>query len=118
MHPNKVKTICVDFDGTIVDNSNGYQGCGVFGDILPGAKEALVSLFCNNWRVIIWTSREEIDLVEKYLRNNGIQFSFIEHKTRSDIYIDDRAMNFNGAWEGVLDEILDFKPWCDKKEEK
>jgi hypothetical protein len=120
MYKDKVKTVCIDFDGVIVDNSEGYLGCGVFGDLLPNVVDSINELFIDEfWRVIIYTSREETDLVESFLNRKGIPFSAVIKKVRADVYIDDRGLNFGGreAWPHILNETKNFKSWSTREME-
>ncbi len=116
------KTICVDVDGVIADYSKGFQGVGKFGDPIPGASTILHKLRLEGWKIIIFTSRGEEDLVAKYLHKHDIPFDEINKNSDShpkmnqgkpvaDIYLDDRGLTFRGNWEETYNEIINFRTW-------
>jgi len=116
-------TICVDLDGVIVDISGGYFGPQHFGSLLPGAKEALDTLHCKGWVIVINTSRDDIDATEKFLNSKHLKYDFVNRHTLSnpvsinplaDIYIDDKALTFDGNWEKTLEKIMGFQVWYKK----
>jgi len=115
--------IAVDFDGVIA-KYDGWEGYGIFGKPLPRVAEALAFLRDAGNEIIINTCRIELDLIEKYLKDNNIQYDYINHspqteernlskeKQSADIYIDDRGICFKGEWnEDFVKAILTFKPW-------
>lgn len=106
------KIIAIDFDGVIADYSQGWQGRAVFGDIVPGTIEALEKLEREGWQIIIYTARPEYEEVREYLIEHAIPFSYVtKSKPHVRIYIDDRAIRFNGCWEDILPQLDDFEPW-------
>jgi hydroxymethylpyrimidine pyrophosphatase-like HAD family hydrolase len=122
------KTICVDFDGTITDYSAGFQGVGKFGEPLPEVAKYMQKLQQDGWMIIIFTTRGEVTLLSRYLREHDIPFSYINHnpnnpsnanlgKPMADVYLDDRGITFNGNWEQAYEAVSSFAPWF-KQEEK
>lgn len=119
--PKKPKTICIDFDGVISDYSGGWQGEGCYGPPIPGIQKATHWLKCNGWHIIIFTCRDEKEDIAEFCKANDICFDEIneqnhsEHnnspKPHADVYVDDRAINFNGDWGATIEQIEDFKPW-------
>lgn len=106
------KTISIDFDGVIARYDEGYRGLGVFGDIIPGTIEALEQLEADGWQIIICTARKELNRVRQYLIEHAIPFRYVTNeKPSASVYIDDRAIQFNGNWDEILPEIEDFEPW-------
>jgi hypothetical protein len=118
--PKKTQnTICIDFDGVIVDYSQGYQGPGIFGELIPGARDSICALKAQGWKVIIHTSRYEIPLVSNHLKSVKVPFDEINKnsdvilgmtaaKPVADIYLDDRAVEYNhekGGWDKALKDI-------------
>lgn len=115
-------TICIDFDGTIA-KYDGFKGIGIFGDPIKGVKEALLDLKSAGKKIIIYTTRGEVNTVAEYLRVWHIPFDFINEtpcnsanmskaKPIADVYIDDRAIQFKGEWTAeFVQEIINFKPW-------
>jgi len=122
-----MKTIAIDFDGVIA-NYREYQGYGKFG--LPIDPMIMVSTLTllkrNGWRIIIYTARSEIQSIADYLHAYNIPFDFINHnpenakynmspcKPKADVYLDDKAITFDGNWGSIISKIENFKPWWKK----
>ncbi len=66
------KTICIDFDGTIVSYAKGWQGVGVYGELLPGAAESINKLKQGGWKIVIFTTRNENEQIANFLQKNNI----------------------------------------------
>ncbi len=105
-------TICVDFDGTIAEKTIDLD---TFGPIIEGAREALNELKALGCRIIIYTSRTQrignLAAMPEFLTSQGIPFDAINpiHDTEApsskplaNIYIDDRALRFEGNWAFTL----------------
>lgn len=120
MKKNK-KTICIDFDGVLHDYSDGYQGLDVFGDMIPNADKGTQVLKEKGWTIIIYTTRKKTEALEKWLKDNGIAYDYINEnpeqpedskggKLIADIYLDDRGITFRGEWdEWIIHEIVEFQ---------
>jgi len=116
------KTVCIDFDGTIT-NYKEFKRKGIFDEVLPGCRGALKRLKDDGWTIIIFTTRLETYLVRQYLEDNGIPFDYINSnptnekldchpfKPLADVYIDDRAITFEGYWHDMDERVKAFKPW-------
>ena len=115
------KIICIDLDGTIAHYQE-WKGEAYFGDIIPGTANALTELKKQEWLIIIYTTRTNVEFISKFLLENNIPFDYINEnpyqpenaiggKPYADIYIDDRAIQFNGDWEKILQEVMTFQPW-------
>ena len=116
------KTIAVDFDGVIASYS-GWKGVGVFGDPIAGVKDALCKLKSLGYAIVIFTTRGEIGDIQQYLDGHKIPYDHINcnpqnsvhmnpGKPIADVYVDDRAICFQGVWSNTfVDNILNLKPW-------
>jgi hypothetical protein len=115
------KYACIDLDGTIA-HYDTWHGEEVFGEPVEGAKTSLEKLREREWKIIIYTTRSNLALIENYLHKNSIPFDYINYnpdqpenamggKPFADVYIDDRGIQFNGNWSVTLNEILHFAPW-------
>ena len=108
--------ICIDFDGVIHPYRTKWQG----EDIIPDPAEPEMVTFLEGLRkeyqVIVWSSRARtekgVDAIKKWLSENHIEVDGITRdKIPALLYIDDRAIRFNGKTEGLMEEIRNFKPW-------
>lgn len=118
---------CIDLDGTLASYKK-WDGESSFGDVIEGASIALKKLREENWILIIHTTRTNIDAITNFLNNYDIPFDYINEnpfqpenaiggKLYADVYIDDRAVQFNGDWEKTIQQVLNFKSWEKRKME-
>jgi hypothetical protein len=118
------KVVAVDFDGVINSYISGWKGPTETDAPVLSAAESLETLYNRGYKVIIFSTRantqEGIDTVREYLRrhtkNNELAdaIEVTDQKPIADMYIDDRAIPFNGDWEETLKRIEEFKPWTEK----
>ena len=110
-------TICLDFDGVI----NSYEKWTGYDDIpdpiVSSAREFIAEAKIK-YKVCIFTTRAKtaggISAVEEYLKKNGVDISDIkitDSKPPAICYIDDRAIQFNGSFAGLMETIENFTPW-------
>lgn len=116
-----IKSVAIDFDGVISDYK-GWKGIGIFNPPIAGAREALQDFRFAGVQIIIHTTRGETGEIAKYLNVHDIPFDHINYsplnshhmnpgKPLVDVFIDDRALNFDGKWtKEFLQKVLDFKP--------
>ena len=106
------QAICVDFDGVIAEFSDNIND---FGKIIDGAGAALEKLRALGYKIIIHTTRpsdeDHITELTKYLKAHDIPFDEINTNSDSkwpsakpvaDLYIDDRALRFEGNWDDTV----------------
>lgn len=111
------KTVVFDFDGVIHSYSSGWQGLTNIPDPpVPGIKEAINEIRESGYEVVIVSTRTaDIDgymAVREWLEEHGIEVDRVcSEKPPAIVYIDDRAICFDGRPEGLLDKIQEFKPW-------
>lgn len=130
-HKKRPLIVAVDFDGVIHPYVSGYKGPGDFQPPYDGAKEALAALQGLGYDILINTCRGEAKLIEDYLNGHNIPFNWVNDygdadtdkpdgfipnpkKVFADIYIDDRAIRFQG-WDSLVEEVEDFTLWYDRK---
>lgn len=118
----KQPTLCVDFDAVIAQYDS-FKGKGKFGEPIEGAKQYITRLAMDGWRIIIHTTRSETDQIIKYLEKHEIPYDYINHnpvnyelgcnpgKPMADVYLDDRAITFDGDWEATYLKIQNFREW-------
>jgi hypothetical protein len=115
-------TIAVDFDGTI-SRYEGWKGLGTFGPPIKGCREELQKLRAAGWTIILFTTRGlDIREVQKYMFDNNIPYDLVncntldaplnvsDKKVLANVYLDDRAITFDGEWEGMAEKVKNFTP--------
>lgn len=122
--PPATFVVAVDFDGTISKYTE-WKGDRAFGEVIDhdNCIKELDFLRSNGAKIVIWSTRTEVKLMEAYLMENGIPFDEINHnpwapknvidcrKIHADVYIDDKGITFNGSWKGMALKIRSFLPW-------
>jgi len=120
----KPKVVAVDLDGTLLEY-DGWKGPAHFGKPILGVVEALHELKKNGWAVVIWTTRRTDYALKAHLDKHEIPYDYINkhpwqppgtsHKITADVYLDDRAVRFDGKASGLARRIMDAIPWTEKK---
>lgn len=104
------KTILIDLDG-VLNNYTKYDENNI-PPIKTGAKDFLQTLHkSNEYELILFTTRNLIQTLI-WLKENKIEKFFTDItniKKPAYIYIDDRAIQFNGNFEKLLSDIKNFK---------
>ena len=100
------KTIMIDLDG-VLDNYTTYTK--EIPSIRDGAKDFVKEL-SKNYELVLFTTRSSKQAAE-WLKSNGIDKYFkdvTKVKSPAFIYIDDRALKFNGDYNITLKDIENF----------
>jgi len=111
------KTVCFDFDGVIHSYTSGWQGEAAANDPpVPGIVQAIRDIREAGYKVVVHSTRckscQGLLTVNRYLRDNGIQVDGCSaEKPPAVVYIDDRAICFDGDAVGLLEKINTFSPW-------
>ena len=116
-----MRTVCIDIDGTI-SHYIEWVDSKTFGEVLPHCAETIHRLKADGWYVIIYTTRGDKAEISKFLEANNIPFDAINEnpnqpdnakggKPIADVYVDDRAIQFNGDWTEAYQKITGFKAW-------
>lgn len=114
---DETKNVCVDFDGVIHDNFDGFGDGTIYGPLIPGAADALKHL-AQNYEIIIFTAKAKhdrplidgktgSDLVWDWLRKHDLaQYvkQVTAEKPRAKVYIDDKAIRFTD-WDSTLKQF-------------
>ena len=112
-----IKTVVFDFDGVIHSYTSGWQGINVAGDPpVDGINEAIQAVRQAGYKVAVVSSRccekDGMDTVIDYLNRYGIEVDAVTpYKPPAIVYIDDRAICFDGRPETLLEKIQSFKVW-------
>ena len=120
----RTKTLAVDFDGVIHRNKDTWRGRASIKDIpVAGAVEALASLR-EEYTIIVHTCRARSEAgtqaVRQWLDKHGIEVDDVTAlKPGADVYLDDKAVRFNGNWVDSLSEVkTKSQTMCPKKDAK
>ena len=111
------KTVVFDFDGVIHSYKSGWKGATVIPDPpVPGIKEAIAEIRSAGYEIIVVSTRcitpYGRSAVIAWLHKYGIVVdSVMTEKPPAVVYVDDRAICFDGHPESLLDKIKTFKPW-------
>jgi len=101
------KRVCVDWNGVI----DTYDG-GNYLDTEPrkGAKEFLKKLK-DKYEVVICTAAD-IEDAKAWFKENKLE-DYIDEITNTKlpahVYVDDRAIVFDGSFEGLINKIMKYK---------
>ena len=106
--------LAVDLDGTILEY-RGWADGDVFGQLIPGAKEALEEL-SKYFRILIWTCRGDEERIREILDENEVPYDWINRnpnqppgtsdKMMATYYLDDRNVEFDGDWEKAKNKLI------------
>lgn len=126
--------IAIDFDGVIHGYSKGWDNGDIYDAPVPGAREALARLKKEGHYIYIFSTRtnkifrkkgEEDEknqekMMKEWLKEHDIPYDKIWTfgKPMADLFIDDRAINFNGKWDETLEAVENFIPWIKTKAEE
>lgn len=111
------KTVVFDFDGVIHSYTSGWKGEDVIPDPpVKGITQAIQLIRNAGYEVVVVSTRcatqKGLEAVQKYLADNGIEVDRVcKEKPPAIVYIDDRAICFDGDSGNLLNKIEHFKPW-------
>lgn len=114
------KTVVFDFDGVIHSYTSGWKGEDVIPDPpVTGIKDSVQQIRNAGYEVVIVSTRcaseKGMEAVKKYLADNEIAVDRVcKEKPPAIVYIDDRAICFDGKSDELLKKIEQFKPWYHK----
>jgi len=115
------KTICLDCDG-VCNMYDGWKGEDELFTPRPHLWDFISSLLNSDKRIAIFSTRSPEKLREWFQGfmpwtsapiATGDLF-FPDKKPPADCYIDDRAVRFNGSFEEILPQVLNFKAHWEK----
>ena len=113
------QTVVFDFDGVIHSYTSGWQGATVIPDEpVKGIHEALKEIKEAGYEVAIVSTRcstvEGEFAIDSWLHKwhlDTLVDKVCKEKPPAIVYIDDRAICFDGKPETLLSKIKAFKPW-------
>lgn len=110
-------TVVFDFDGVIHSYVSHWQGVDVIPDPpVPMIQEEIERIREAGYKVFVVSTRcaspNGMEAVKNYLAANDIVVDdVLAEKPPALVYIDDRAIRFDGNPCGLLEQIQEFKPW-------
>ncbi len=110
------RTVVLDFDGVIHSYTSGWKGVTVIPDPpVAGIKEAIVDIR-KLYKVVVVSTRcfQEggLEAVKEWLAKYDITVDeVLAHKPPAIVYVDDRALTFDGNAKELLHKIKTFRTW-------
>lgn len=114
-----MKTIVFDFDGVVHSYKSGWKGTAIIPDEpVEGIREVIEDLR-KDYKVVIVSTRcfqsGGIQAIEEWLLKHNIKVDEVAaEKPPAVVYVDDRAICFNGNTNGLIEQIRTFKNWLGK----
>lgn len=113
------KTVVFDFDGVIHSYSSGWCGeTNIPDPPVPGIESALREIHNAGYEIVVVSTRcasaDGLNAIVEWLDRYDIYFyvdRVCKEKPPAIVYIDDRAICFDGHPETLLDKINAFSPW-------
>jgi len=101
-----VSVFAIDFDRVIHRQSRGWQDGEIYDPPVDGSKEIIQGLKDSGNEIIIFTAREKLDPVKKWLQSHGFpDIPVTNRKPLASYYIDDRAIHFR-SWKNIKEKFL------------
>ena len=111
------KTVVFDFDGVIHSYTSGWKGFNIIPDPpVRDIKECIDNIRKEGYEVVVVSTRCQyvggIEAIKFWLEEHNIEVDRVmADKPPAIVYIDDRAICFDGKADTLLDKINNFKPW-------
>jgi len=126
MTTERKKVLAIDADGTLLQY-DGWKGESHYGAPNPGMKEMLEEIRKAGWLIVIWTTRGSDGALRRHLAKHTVPFDYINKnpggppssspKIFADVYLDDRAIRFEGSTDGLAQRIFDAAPWFEDNDD-
>ena len=103
------KNICIDFDG-VMNTYTGWKGEEELFEMREGCREFIIKL-AEIYNVVVFTTRKAEYVwawLEKYQIKDFVN-DVTDIKIPAEVYLDDRALKFEGNFLQSLDCIKNFK---------
>jgi hypothetical protein len=107
-------TVCLDFDGVIHAYTSEWTGETTISDPPTHGAARAIERLRERYRVVVHSPRcrteEGRNAIEHWLQKHGIAVDEIcEHKPPAMVYLDDRAVCFEGDWDDAITAINSFR---------
>ena len=110
--------VAIDFDGVIHQFKQPWSDSRIIPDPpVDGIDKTIAELRSRGYKVVVVSSRclgkGGRLAIKKYLKKNNIKVDGVtKYKVGAHVYLDDRAMRFDGVVDdGLVDRIINFVPW-------
>lgn len=114
-------TVAADFDGVLHEyRSKWTTAAEILDGPTPGAKKWVELMLEHDIKVIIYSSRAQTEegavAIRAWLKRHGFpNLPVSGEKPQAQLYIDDRAFQFNGENWPNAHTVKSFKPWNRKQ---
>lgn len=110
------KTVVFDFDGVINSYTSGWRGVDVIPDPPVEGIKVAIDEIRRHYKVVVVSTRcfQEggTEAVKAWLNKYGITVDdVLAYKPPAIVYIDDRALTFDGNTKDLLSKIKKFRTW-------
>lgn len=104
------KKLFIDFDG-VLNTYKGWNGEDELFQPSEGSFEFLKALAVD-YKIYIFTTREREKVYKWMITHHLYQYiqDVTNKKEPAHLYIDDRAITFNGDYNQIIEDIKSFKP--------
>lgn len=115
------RTVVFDFDGVIHSYTSGWKGIDrILDQPVQGIREAIAEIRRAGYEVTVVSARcaaeEGMAAIKEWLDRYDILVDAVKkEKPPALVYIDDRAICFDGHPEILLEQIREFQPWNKRK---
>ncbi|GHU65037.1 hypothetical protein FACS189447_03260 [Spirochaetia bacterium] len=118
----KMFDVALDFDGVINSYKNGWKGDTETDDPVPGVADGILELLEGGRSLVIYSTRAGspegkrtiYDYLWSIIGGATERITISAEKPIATVYIDDRAITFDGNWKEIPGKIDKFKSWIDK----
>lgn len=112
--PPARRTVCLDFDGVVHSYRSGWSGIESIPDPPIHGTDRAIAQLRQDYRVVIHSARccsaAGRAAIEAWLAKHGIEVDEVcEHKPPAYVYVDDRALRFQGNWSDTMTELQAFR---------
>ncbi|MGF1465298.1 MAG: hypothetical protein ACFCGT_04120 [Sandaracinaceae bacterium] len=118
------RTLCVDFDGVLHSYASGWRGATSIPDPPVEGAIAWLEAASERFDLAVTSARSAhpgaVEAMRAWLRQHGLAERVLErlrfplHKPPAELYLDDRAVRFEGTFPR-LEEIGELTPWTEAK---
>ena len=112
-----IRTIAIDFDGVIHSYLSKFVSEEVIPDEPVESIADLLNKLKDKYKIVVFSTRASTkrgkNAIINYMNEKGLYFDEVTNiKPAAFLYVDDRAIQFNGDCDKLYNDIVSFKrPW-------